>query len=168
MRTHSLLRYLFVSVGVIIVVGYGVVGALLMNEWAVVAASGVPLEETIAAMDAAGQPYSTVPGLVFVLVGALLAVVWAILTSALSVDVTSVAISVAAWAAIIAFGAPAFFFASFSNMNSVGDTFFDWDAEAAFALEVPLYLVSATSVLVGIVALLIGVTARRVVPHPIA
>lgn len=35
---------------------YSIVGAILMNDWAVVAASEVPLASAIAAMDAAGQP----------------------------------------------------------------------------------------------------------------
>lgn len=50
-------------------------------------------------------------------------------------------------------------FASFGNLNSVGDTFVGWDADAAFALELPLYIASAIgagAVLVAVVLGLVG------------
>ena len=71
------------------------------------------------------------------------------------------------WAGIVALGAPAYFFTSFANLNSVGDTYFDWNAEAAFALEAPLYLASGIAFLIAMAMLtvpMIKASARK--PSP--
>ncbi|MFV0429737.1 MAG: hypothetical protein ACK5KO_09975 [Arachnia sp.] len=68
---------------------------------------------------------------------------------------------------ILMLGAPACFFASFGNLNSVGDTFADWSSEATLALEMPLYLVSCLAALVGLAALGTGfLTSRTRRPAP--
>src|SRR5699024_1154966 len=79
-------------------------------------------------------------------------------------------LSVAAWATVLAFGAPAYFFASFGNLNSVGDTFVEWNAAAAAALPLPLYVTSVAAGVVAIICWVVGAVARtRVagsrVPH---
>ncbi|UUX58909.1 hypothetical protein [Glutamicibacter halophytocola] len=121
--------------------GYAVAGLLLMNNWAVVAASHRPLDEAVSAMDVAKQDYSPLGGVAFAALGLLLASAWAwtALSKRFSTDPW---IASALFSLILVLGAPAYFFASFANMNSVGDTFADWDAEAAAALELPLYLLS--------------------------
>ena len=53
-----MMRILLTLLGIVAIVIYSVLGAMLMNDWAVVAASGVPLDTTIADMDSADQPYS--------------------------------------------------------------------------------------------------------------
>ncbi len=153
------MRLWMTVLGVLGILAYAVVGALLMTRWAVVAASGMPLAETIAAMQAANQPYSVVPGVVFAVVGALLAIAWAFVTVR-GRDAMSGWVALTLWGGTVALGAPAFFFASFGNMNSVGDTFYDWDAAAAFALEAPLYASSAIAALLAVAALLIAAIRR--------
>jgi hypothetical protein len=126
-----------------------------MTHWGVTAASGLPLDETIAALRDAGQTYSTAVGIIFAMIGAVLGLAWAALSLATGLR-RHPWFSVAVWAAIIAFGAPAYFFASFGNLNSVGDTFWDWNADAAFASVVPLYIASAFAALLCIAAIIIG------------
>ncbi|MGO3148137.1 MAG: hypothetical protein ACTIJ6_10715 [Leucobacter sp.] len=150
------MRLILTLFGTTVIVAYAVVGALLMNNWAIVAASGVSLEDAIATMHEANQQYSPVPGLIFSAVGIALASGWAILTL-LPQTSTPVWVAVSLWAAIIVCGAPAFFFASFSNMNSVGDAFYDWDASAAFSLEAPLYAASFIAFFVVVTSLIIAV-----------
>lgn len=151
-----------VLLGAASIVAYAVFGALLMNDWAVTAASGLPLDDTIAAMSAADQPYSTTPGVVFAAIGCTLALVWAVVTLILKIRFSGW-IPVAAWAGILAFGALAFFFASFANMNSVGDTFFEWNAAAAFTLEAPLYVASGVAAIIAVIATVFAVVSRK--PH---
>lgn len=142
-----------VTLGVAAILAYSVLGALVMNRWAVVAASGVPLEATITAMTAAQQQYSTVPGIVFASVGAVLALTWGVVTLLPRIHLPAWA-AISTWGTILALGAPVYFFASFGNLNSVGDTFYDWNSEAAFALASPFYIVSGLSELVALTALL--------------
>lgn len=145
------MRILLAGLGVIAIIAYGVFGAMLMSNWAVAAASEVPLATAIADMQAAHQPYSTTPGIIFAILGTLLALGWGALML-FRQSPLPVRAGVSLWAVIIMLGTPAYFFASFSNMMSVGDTYYDWNSEAAFALEAPLYLAS------GIAALLLAGT----------
>lgn len=117
-----------------------------MSNWAVAAASQVPIATAIADIQAANQPYSTVPGIIFAILGTLLALGWGALML-LRRSPLPLRAGVSLWAAIIMLGTPAYFFASFSNMMSVGDTYYDWNSEAAFALEAPLYIASGIAVL---------------------
>ena len=149
------MRATAVLVGAAAIVLFGVWGALLINDWAVAAASGLPLDETVAAMERADQPYSAIAGVLFAVFGALLAIAWAYLMRSRHFALSTWA-GLAFWAAIIAFGAPAYFFASFGNLNSVGDTFFDWNAGAAFALALPLYLVSGAAAVLTLVAFVLA------------
>lgn len=147
-----------VLLGAGVIVAYAIVGALLMNDWAVVAASGLPLDATIRAMAEAGESYSSVPGLVFAGAGLLLAVLWGVVTARTAVGAPWAATTLGA--AILVGGAPAYFYASFYNLNSVGDTFVDWNADAAWAIEAPLYWTSAAALIVGAAAL-VGSRLRR-------
>lgn len=126
------------------IAGYAVLGAFLMNDWAIVAASELPLSTTIDEMAAAGQPYSSLAGVMFAALGITLALGWAVLTVHPRVGLP-VWGSLAAWAGIVALGAPAYFAGAFGNLNSVGDTFWDWNAAAAWRIEAPLYFVSAAA-----------------------
>ncbi len=150
------MRSTLTALGLFAITAYAAVGALLMNDWAVAAASGVPIDTAIADMAAAGQPFSAVPGYVFAIVGVALALVWAALVLLPRFALPGWA-AVSIWAWIVALGAPAYFFASFGNMNSVGDTYFDWNAAAAWALEAPLYAVSAIALVVAIGAIIVAV-----------
>lgn len=159
------MRTVLTLLGIAAIMAYSVVGAFLMNDWAVVAASGLPLDITIAEMAAANQPYSVIPGIIFAAIGGTLALAWGAMILHPRANLPGWA-SVTIWAGIVALGAPAYFFASFSNLNSVGDTFYDWDAEAAFALEAPLYVSSGVAALIAVTTLLVGairsVTRKRV------
>ncbi|MFI8411432.1 hypothetical protein ACIGB6_02915 [Paeniglutamicibacter gangotriensis] len=158
-----MMRKLLTLLGSGAILIYSLLGATLMNDWAVVAASGMPLETTIADMDAAGQTYTTIPGLVFAAMGILLALVWGV-TTLFCRNVLPNRVAVSLWAGIVTLGAPAFFFTAFANLNSVGDTYSDWNAEAAFALESPLYMASGVAFLVVVtmmVTAVYGATARK-------
>lgn len=141
--------------GAILVIAYAIIGLLLMTNWEVAAASGVPIDSTISEMNRAGQPYSPIPGILFAVFGAVLAIVWAWLNIG-PMSRFSGWFSLAILGAIIACGTPAYFFASFGNMNSVGDTFADWNEGAAFALVSPLYVASGIAALVAVASLIIG------------
>ena len=150
-------------IGIVAIIVYSFIGATLMNDWAVIAASEMPLETTIADMDAAGQTYTTVPGLVFAVMGILLSLAWGVTTLFRRSVIPNWA-AVSLWAGIVTMGAPAYFFTSFANLNSVGDTYLDWNAEAAFALEAPLYMVSGLAFLVVVAMMVTAVnkaTARK-------
>ncbi|ALQ31544.1 hypothetical protein AA310_04980 [Arthrobacter sp. YC-RL1] len=127
-------------------------GAFLMNDWAVTAASELPLEETVAEMRRAEQNYSKNGGIVFASLGVVLAMGWGFLVSQRRFIAANWA-ALASWGAIIALGAPAYFFFSFANMNSVGDTFYDWNSDAAFSLEEPLYVTSGIAALIAVIGL---------------
>lgn len=137
------MRLTLILLGFFSVVAYAVFGAIIANNWAVTAASGVSLDETIAAMAKAHQPYSPVPGYVFLGLGVALAVGWALL--ALRRRSTPTWLVIALWALILTAGAAAYFLASFSNMMSVGDTFPLWNHAAALRFEAVLYLVSSVA-----------------------
>ena len=151
------MRLTLTLLGTAAILMYALFGAIIMNDWAVTAASEESLEQTIATMNAAGQPYSAVPGYVFAGIGMLLALGWATLTLHPRERLPAWA-DVTMWASILAFGAPAYFFGSFGNLNSVGDTYYDWNSEAAFALEAPLYMVSGVAAVLAIVCLLAAAT----------
>lgn len=147
-----------VLLGIAGLFAYAILGALIMNDRAVAAASGLPLEQAVAAMDAAGQPYGVWAGIGFAAIGILLALGWAALALLARERQPGWAVLLL-FGSILAAGAPAYFFASFGNLNSVGDTFVGWDADAAFALELPLYIASAIgagAVLVAVVLGLVG------------
>ncbi|MGH3653748.1 hypothetical protein [Glutamicibacter sp.] len=135
------MRKLLVIFGFAIIAAYAAYGALLMNNWAVVAASGVPLDETIAEMAAMDQDYDLLGGWVFAAIGIALAASWLVPVVSRGRKLPAWA-TVGGWSLIIALGAPGYFFASFANMNSVGDTFADWNAGASAALAAPLYITS--------------------------
>lgn len=144
------MRLLLTLGGTAVIVAYAMFGAVLVNDWGVVASSGFPLETTISDMHEANQPYSTVPGIIFAVVGVLLALAWFVATLHPRIPLPIWA-SILAWAGIIMFGAPAFFFASFGNLNSVGDTYVNWNVGAANIIAIPLYILSAAS-FVGAIA----------------
>jgi len=146
------MKKLLVTLGFLIIAGYSVTGLMLMNHWALVAASHQPLDATIAAMNAADQHYKLAGGVVFLVLGLLLAGAWAwiALSKKLSMKPWLQAVI---WSLILTLGAPAYFFASFANMNSIGDTYADWDMDAAAALERPLYLASAAAMVLLFVLL---------------
>lgn len=141
------MRKLWIFSGVLFIVVYSVYGMLVINDFAVVAASSFPLEAAISQMEAAGQPHSNVGGYLFAGFGILLALVWSLLVGQGESDFSPFA-SIVAWAGILFLGAPAFFFTAFGNLNAVGDTFYDWNPDAAFAYEWPLYLASGLAVLI--------------------
>ena len=143
-------------VGAAVIVAYGVLGALLMTRWELAAGSGLPPEETIARIEAAGESFSEAPGVFFAVVGVLAALAWAAATLARATRGSGLG-SLAAWGVIVALGAPSYFFWSFPNMMSVGDTFDPWHPDAAFALVSPLYVVSSIGALIGMAAVVAGV-----------
>lgn len=146
------MRLVLTILGAVIIGGYAVAGALLMSDWAIAAASHRPLAQAIAEMDAADQPFGPQPGVLFAALGVLLALGWAAVVLLPRAGLPGWA-CVMIWGLILACGAPAYFCLSFGNMMSVGDTFPDWDSEASFALEAPLYIISAAALLMGICAL---------------
>lgn len=154
------MRLIITILGALAIVTYAVLGALLMNDWAVAAASEMPLDAAIDEMNAANQPYSVAPGIVFATVGTLLAVAWGVLVMIRKLRISAWA-ALSIWAAIITLGAPAYFAASFGNLNSVGDTFYEWNSGAAFALEVPLYLTSGVAALLTVVAVIMAVVQAQ-------
>lgn len=162
-----IMRTLLTALGAVAVIVYAVLGALLMTRWELTAASGLPFADTVAAMDAAGQPYSAVSGVAFAVVGIVLALIWATWTLAPAIRPRRWP-AVAVWGMLLAFGAPAYFFASFMNMNSIGDTFYDWNADAAFRTVAPLYLVSAAGAVLTVIAIAfsIGEHRTRATPPP--
>lgn len=151
------MRLLLTILGTIAIIAYAIIGALLMSRWTVSIAANVPLDTAIEEMASAGQPYSTVPGIVFASLGVLLALLWAVAALPRRRAQTPAWAAVAVWAGILTLGAPAYFLASFSNLNSVGDTFFDWNSEAVFAVEAPLYLVSGLALIIVLAAAIVGI-----------
>lgn len=141
-----------VLAGALVVVAYAVWGMVVINNLGLVAGSGLPLDETLAAMELAEQPASMIPGYVFLIVGLATAAFWA-LNSLLSRRRSSTQV-VVGWCVALTLGAPFLFSSGFWNLNSLGDTFYDWHMEAVAALERPLYLVSGLSL---IVLVLLGV-----------
>lgn len=146
------MRLLMLPCGFLLVVAYSVYGAIVMNDLAVAAASNVPLDTAVADMTAAGQGYSTIPGLVFAAAGCVLAVTWLILAVGPGREMPGWMLA-AGWGAFMVMGAPAYFLASFGNLNSVGDTYVGWNAEAAWAWEKPIYLLSGLAGLLLLLAL---------------
>ena len=151
----AVMRVLFAILGAGVIFAYSVLGAVLMTRWELEVASGLPLEDTVAEMIAAGQSYDVAAGVIFGALGGLLAIGWLVGTLGHRFGLSGW-FSASLWGGIIAFGAPAYFFASFGNMNSVGDTFYDWNSQAAFEVVSPLYVLSGAGALFAIVALVIG------------
>jgi hypothetical protein len=164
-----MMRILLALLGIVAIIVYALLGATLMNDWAVVAASEMPLETTIADMHAAGQNYSKIPGFVYAALGLLLGILWGLTTLFRRIVLPNWA-AVSLWAGIITLGAPAYLFLSFANLNSLGDTYFDWNSEAAFALEARLYMASGLAFLVVVATMMtvvvIKATARKK-PSPV-
>lgn len=162
------MRKLLATSGAAIIVAFAVYGALLMNNWAVVSSSGIPLDETIVQMAAMDQDYDSLGGWVFAAIGIALAISWLVSVIASGRKLPAWA-AIGTWSLIVALGAPAYFFASFANMNSVGDTFADWNAGAAVDLEEPLYIASilalALLAAMGILGLRAALTRP---PRPLA
>lgn len=147
------MRKFLVVAGIGVISAYAFLGAMVMNNWAPTAASGLPLPATISAISEGGESYSTIPGVIFAAAGMSLAVLWGYRNLSASAKLSGWG-SLATWAGIMALGAPAYFVASIWNMMSVGDVFFDWDSAAAFNFEQPLYITSGVAVLITIVAIL--------------
>jgi Na+-transporting methylmalonyl-CoA/oxaloacetate decarboxylase gamma subunit len=162
-----MMRTILTLLGTFAVIVYSLLGATLMNDWAVVAASTRPLEMTIAAMDAAGQNYTTIPGIVFAGLGILLALAWGVMTIVRRTVLSNWA-AVSLWAGIVALGAPAYFYLSFDNLNSVGDTYLDWNSKAEVAAEAPLYMASGVAfiVLFAMVVFAMSKATAREKPSP--
>lgn len=156
--------------GTAVIIAYSFLGAMLMNNWVVVAASGMPLDSTSAELSTAGQPLDTVGGVVFAAIGTMLALAWCTATLLSRATVPGWAAFVT-WCAIVALGAPAYFFGAFANLNSVGDVFVDWDRDAALALEAPLYIVSGIAAFLAVATLItVGIRAvarSRSTPSPL-
>lgn len=148
------------GLGALVIAGYAVMGALLMTRWEIAAASGVSFEEAAATMKAAGQPVGYVTAMIFAALGIALALGWLWLTTSPNTRPTGW-IAWALWGITVAAGAPAYFMASFGNLNSVGDVFYDWDAKAAFALVLPLYTLSGLGAVIAIAALMSGLLRQR-------
>lgn len=156
------MRIVGASLGFLAVAAYAVLGALTVDVWAVEAGSGAPLGEARAAMQRAGQTYGIWPGVVFAVAGLLLGAAWA----AVGVRNRTIPawVLLAGWCGIVMLGSPAFFAAGFSNLMSVGDTFFGWHPDAAWAVERPFHLASAAAALL-LLGTLIAVAVRAVRRH---
>lgn len=154
-----------IALGTAFMVAYAVIGGLMMTRWELEAASGVSFEETMARMRSADEAASAVPGFVFAALGVLLALAWALMASVRRAQFSGWFLLVA-WGGLVALGAPAYFVASFGNMMSVGDTFYDWNSEAAFALVSPLYVASGLGAIVAVVAFMMGLPRSRPGPAP--
>ncbi len=150
------MRLLLVLFGTLTIIAYAGFGAILMNNWAVTAASGFPLEPTMTDMAAAGEPYSAIPGYFYFTIGVLLAITWASLALKRSAPLAGSA-ALAIWAGVLTPAAPAYFMFSTRNLMSVGDTYWEWNGEAAFALSQPLNIISVIAAVVTVVALVIYV-----------
>lgn len=145
------MRVALILLGAAAIAAYAVTGMRLANHWAVVAATGLPLPETIERMADAREWYTPIPGIGLAVIGILLALAWAAF-SLVQRPSRSGWRSLGIWAAIVTAGAPAYWWASFANLHRLGDVFLDWDAQAAFMAASPLYLVSLVALPVGILA----------------
>lgn len=150
------MRPLLIRLGCLAIITYASVGAALMNSWAVTAASGFPLDRTMADMAAAGEPYSAIPGYFYFGFGVLLAVVWGTATLIQRFSVTAPA-ALSLWAWALALGAPTYLLFSTRNLMSIGDTYYDWNPEAAGSLSVPLYVISGVAFVIAIVFSIVAV-----------
>lgn len=152
------MRIAIAVAGSLLILAFGVFGLTVMNDWGLVAASHEPLDRTLDAMRRAGQDRALVPGGVFIVLGVAAAsgpAFAALQSSALP----SWALA-AIYLAMLVLGSPAYFMLSFANLNSIGDTYADWDAEAVHRLEAPLYLTSLGAMIV-LVFLLTAVGVHR-------
>lgn len=150
------MRPLLFTLGSLAIVAYAGVGAALMNSWAVTAASGFPLDRTIIDMAAAGEPYSAVPGYFYFGFGVLLAVVWGTVSLNRNFSISGPA-TLSLWAWTLTVGAPAYFMFSTWNLMSIGDTYYDWNSDAAGSLSVPLYVVSGVAFVIAVVSSIVAV-----------
>ena len=148
-----------VVAGAVIVVAYAVWGMLVMNHLGLVAGSGLPLDETLATMESAGERASMVFGYVFAALGVGLAGWWAA-SSLLKRERGPIGV-LAGWCAILVGGAAAYFYTSNYNLMSLGDTFFDWHQDPLADLQRPLNLTSGLA-LVVLAALGLGFLARGI------
>jgi len=154
------MRVLLTLLGAAAIAVYALAGMMLANEWALVAAAGVPLPETIERMADAREWHTTIPGIGFAVIGILLALAWAVF-ALLPRQRRSGWLSLGVWAMTVTAGAPAYWWASFANLHRVGDVFVDWDAQAAFIAASPLYLASLIALPVGVLALVQAGLRRR-------
>ena len=146
------------SLGAALTGAYSVYGALLMNRWAITAASGRSFEATVHAAAEHGEGLSSAPGWIFGITGVVLALTWSILTWRRPAIPDPVVAGV--WGLILAFGAPPYFFLSFGNLNTVGDVFASWSPDAALVLELPLYAVSTIALVTAMVVVIRHIAAR--------
>jgi len=154
------MRYVLVLSGAAIIIAYSLYGMFVINDFAVAAASGVHIETAIAELRAAGQTYSKLDGIGFAAIGILLAVAWSLLAIMGRKNYRGHTLLLF-WAGILFLGAPAYFFAAFGNLNSVGDTFYGWYPEAAFEYEWPMYLASALALLPAAGAVIAALLHKR-------
>lgn len=152
------MRIAIAVAGSLLVLAFGSFGLMVMNDWGLVAASHEPLDRTLDAMQRAGQDRALVPGGIFIAltVAAAAGPAFAALKSSELPSWALAAISLA----LLVLGSPAYFMLSFANLNSIGDTYADWDSEAVHRLEAPLYLTSLIAMIV-LVLLLAVVGIRR-------
>lgn len=155
MMSRDSMRRVVVVVAAGVILAYAVAGGLMMTRWEVTAASGLPLAETITQMEAAGESYTAATGIVFAVFGGLLALGWGVFFWRAR-NRSACWLAAVSWGGIMALGAPAYFFASFANMNSVGDTFADWDMEAASAVVSPLFTASGVGLAVAVIGCAVG------------
>lgn len=157
------MKTIVIVAGAAAVVAYAMWGVVVMNNLGLVAGSGLPLEQAVATMAEAGQPASMIPGSLFLAAGLVIAAAWSIVAHRHH-DIGEFG-TAAGWCLALMLGAPAYFQFSFWNVNSLGDTFYDWHMEAVFALARPLYLVSGAA-LIGLIVLALqrGFSRPPVVP----
>ena len=133
--------------------GIGLLGGHAMNVREPAAGSGRPIAETIAAMEAAGQPYLPAAGWIYAGAGIAFGILWILLV----LRATSLAPlgELAVFGALLACAGPAYFVLSFGTMMSVGDTFLTWDPAAAHAVALPFYLSLPIGIALSLAALLL-------------
>ena len=147
-----------VVAGAVVVVAYAVWAMAVINNLGLVAGSGLPLEATLTAMDEAGETASMIQGYALVAIAAAASGYWAVDSLRRRRGAVTVLVG---WCVALVLGAPLLFFSGFWNLNSLGDTFYDWNMEAVAALERPLYLTSGLA-LVVLAALGLGFLARGI------
>ena len=152
------MRIAIAAAGSLLVLAFGIFGLLVMNDWGLVAASHEPLDRTLDAMQRAEQDRALVPGGIFIVL-AVAAAAGPAFAALISSELPAWALA-AIYLALLVLGSPAYFMFSFANLNSIGDTYADWDSEAVQRLEAPLYSTSLGAMIV-LVLLLAVVGVRR-------
>ena len=158
-RTLSKPAVYFATAGFLVVAAYAALGALqilVLNPLA--AAPGLSLDEIQLALGAAGESASPVPVIVFVGLGLLLA--GAVGAYSIAAPKASAVRVTALMLLIIAFGAPAYFAASFSMGMSLADTFLISGGDHSH-WSILLYATSATALACALALPLMSVLRTR-------